>query len=226
MKIFERFRRGLIVSCQAASGSPFFGPSMMARMARCALAGGAKALRVNGSADIAAIKLEVALPVIGINKVHLSTTEIIITPTFAAAREVSEAGAEIIAIDATDRGRPPGEDLATVIRRIHDELRRPVLADVSTTDEGVRAELLGADAVATTLSGYTPYSRAMTEGEPDLQILRELAGKIRIPLICEGRVSTPAQARAALEAGAFAVVVGTALTAPDLMTSRFVKFMA
>ena len=84
----------------------------------------------------------------------------------------------------------------------------------------VRAADAGADIIGTTLAGYTG-DREKTSG-PDLEFLHELAElDLGLPLIAEGRIHTPAQGRAALDAGAFAVVVGTAITHPATITGWF-----
>jgi N-acylglucosamine-6-phosphate 2-epimerase len=213
---------GLIVSCQALPDEPLFGAEHMARMALAAAQGGAVAIRANGPDDIAAIKRLVALPVIGLFKD--GDEGVYITPTLDHARAVAAAGAEIVALDATARPRPKGEQLAALIAAIHDELGALVLADVSTVEEGVAAQSLGADLVATTLSGYTPYSPQL-DG-PDLALVAALAARLHVPLIAEGRIRTPADARAALDAGAFAVVVGGAITRPQWITRQFVAGIA
>jgi len=224
MKKFEEiFARGLIVSCQAREGEPLFSSDIMARMALCAALGGAIGIRANSPRDILAIRQTVSLPLIGIYKIKTDGYEVYITPSFDAAREVAEAGADAIAVDATNRARPKGETLASLIHRIHNELDRPVMADCSTFEEGMKARELGADAVATTLAGYTPYSRH-TE-EPDYEICEKLADNLDVPIIGEGRFFSPEQASLALQLGAYAVVVGTAITRPQDITARFVKSM-
>jgi len=207
---------GLIVSCQALHDEPLHGAQIMAQMALAAQQGGAVGIRANSPADIAAIKALVALPLIGLYKD--GTEGVYITPTFTHARMIAEAGADMIALDATPRPRPDGVALAQLIARIHYELGKPVLADVSTLEEALAAAELGADAVAPTLAGYTPYS---DPARNPLDLLREIVGASSIPVIAEGRIHTPEQARAALDAGAYAVVVGSAITRPQVITARF-----
>jgi len=192
----------------------------MAALARCAEEAGAVGIRANGPADIAAIKAATSLPVIGLLKRQVEGSAVYITPTFADARLVAEAGADLIAVDATPRRRPGGETLADLIARIQDELGRPVMADIATRAEGEAAAELGADLVASTLAGYTPDSRHLPG--PDLELIRELAASMDRPIIAEGRYHTPAQAAQALAAGAHAVVVGTAITAPTWIAAQFV----
>lgn len=147
---------GLVVSCQAAEGNPLRGPQFMAAMARAAAAGGAVGLRAEGPDDVAAVVQATGLPVIGILKTANQGPDCVyITPTYADAALVVAAGASIVATDGTARPRPNGEDLATLIRRIHDELGVPVMADVDSLESGKYAEQAGADILATTLSGYT-----------------------------------------------------------------------
>jgi N-acylglucosamine-6-phosphate 2-epimerase len=217
----ERVRGCLIVSCQALGHEPLHGSHIMARMAVAAKEGGAVAIRANSPEDIHAIKQVVNLPVIGLFKD--GETGVYITPTFRHARAVAEAGADIIALDATDRPRPDGHTLAQLIADIHDQLGKPVLADVSTLEEGIIAEKIGADLVAPTLSGYTDYSPKL-EG-PDFTLIRDLVKVLHVPVIAEGRIRTPEEARAALDMGVLAVVVGSAITRPQWITAQFANYL-
>ena len=210
----------LIVSCQALSHEPLHGSEIMARMAVAALQGGAKGLRANSPEDIRAIKQKVDLPLIGIYKDETPGLEVFITPTVWHCLQVAEAGAEVIAFDATQRPHPK-ETVPEIVRAVHEQTRCLVMADVSTLEEGLAAEAAGVDLISTTLSGYTPYSR-QNEG-PDLELVRELIARVRIPVIAEGRYHYPEQVKAALSAGAAAVVVGGAITRPQEITARFVK---
>jgi N-acylglucosamine-6-phosphate 2-epimerase len=195
----------------------------MVAMAHSALMGGAVGLRINGPVDITAVRKITGVPIIGLYKHDLAGFDVRITPTLDHARKISQAGADIIALDATDRPHPDQRSVAQLIDDIHITTGKPVVADISTMDEALQAAAAGADAISTTLSGYTSYSPQ--EDEPDFDLIEALAGKLKIPLFAEGRIMTPAQARQALDAGAFAVVVGTAITRPWLITSAFVKTM-
>ena len=221
--LLDRLRGGLIVSCQAPSGSPVQGPRFMAAFAQAAEMGGAVGVRVNGPADIRAVRRAVALPIIGIQKLKTERYPVYITPTLASARRLVQAGADIIALDATHRPRAGGLTPEALIQVIQTELGCLVMADIDSLDEGVRAAEAGADLVATTMAGYTP-ARPMTEG-PDLDLLRALAAQVKTPLICEGRIGSPADVAAAFEAGAFAVVVGTAITNPVALTETFARMV-
>jgi putative N-acetylmannosamine-6-phosphate epimerase len=217
--LLNQVRGGLIVSCQARDENPLAAPVFMAAMARAAQLGGALGIRASGAENIRAIRARVELPIIGIDKVWSQDSDVYITPTFCTAQPIAESGADIIAIDGTPRHRPGGETLADLIDGIHNQLGKPVMADVSTWQEGVAAAQLGADVVATTLSGYTSYSR-QAQG-PDLEMLQQLLGRVDVPVIVEGKIWYPEDARRALELGAWAVVVGTAITNPMEITRRF-----
>jgi putative N-acetylmannosamine-6-phosphate epimerase len=213
-------RGGLIVSCQARADNPLHGSAFMTAMARAAVAGGAVAVRANGPSDIAAIKAAIERPVIGLLKRFDTGFPVAITPSFADAAAISAAGADIIAFDATARPRG-GESLAEFVARVR-SLDSPLFADVATLEDGVRAAALGVDCVATTLSGYTDETRDSAENGPDFSLIEALAAAIDLPVIAEGRFTSPEQVGEALRRGAYAVVVGTAITNPREITRRFV----
>ncbi|WP_188991729.1 N-acetylmannosamine-6-phosphate 2-epimerase [Paenibacillus nasutitermitis] len=210
----------IIVSCQALDNEPLYGADHMAAMARAAEAGGAAAIRANTPADIAAIRKAINLPVIGLYKRVYEQSPIYITPTITEVREIAEAGADMVAFDATNRQRPDGLSLSAFIAAIRLEFPGLLLlADVSTFEEGIQAFDLGCEAVSTTLSGYTPYSKQ--QSGPDVELVRSLAGLSGRPVFAEGRIWTPEECMACLNAGAYAVVVGTAITRPQEITRRF-----
>ncbi|WP_377841524.1 N-acetylmannosamine-6-phosphate 2-epimerase [Bosea sp. UC22_33] len=214
--------RSLAVSCQARADNPLHGPAFMAAMAQAAEQGGALALRANGPADIAAIRAVSRLPIIGILKRWDDRFPVYITPDFASAEAIAAAGADIIALDATDRPRD-GEPLDRLIARIRDELGKPVFADCATLEDGVRAAALGASYIATTLSGYTPETEARKALGPDIALIEALAKAVSVPIVAEGRFEQPEQLELAFAAGAHAVVVGTAITNPREVTRRFAR---
>lgn len=220
----HQVRGRLIVSCQALPHEPLYGSAIMARMAVAAAQGGAAAIRANTPQDIAAIHSAVDLPIVGLFKVVMAGYDVYITPRLQDACAVAEAGASVIAIDATQRPRPDYESLADYIAAIHAATHLPVMADVSTFDEGVAAAAAGADIVSTTMSGYTPYSPV--QSGPDLDLVRRLATVLRVPLVAEGRYHAPDQVVQALAAGAISVVVGGAITRPQEITQRFVSAIA
>lgn len=215
-------RRGLIVSCQARPGDPFRDPESMARFARAAVAAGAAAIRADGAPDIVAIRAVVRVPVLGIQKRVHTDGKVLITPSFEDARVLRDAGADLVALDCTARGQAAGalERLA----RIRSELSLPVLADIATVEEAAVAAVAGADAVLSTMRGYTPETQHVRS--LDLPFVAELARTVQLPVIAEGWIETPEQAREALDAGAYAVVVGKAITRPESIARRFVVALA
>lgn len=216
----EKLRGGLIVSCQAPQGSPLDDPHIIAAFALTAEQNGAAGVRINSAAHVAATRARVGVPVIGIEKVVSEESEVYITPTFDTASLLADSGASIVAMDATRRRRPRGERLEDLIGRVRQELQRPVMADVATFDEGLYAADCGAELVATTLCGYTAESRGAQL--PALELLERLAARLEVPVICEGGVGSPQQARRAFDGGAFAVVVGTAITGVGQLVESFV----
>ena len=191
----------------------------MARMALAAQNAGAVAIRSNSPEDIAAICEMVKLPVIGLHKVEIAGYDPYITPTIAIAEAVVAAGASIVAVDATARLHPEGETSA-FLRAVKSTTGALVMADISTYEEGMAAAEAGVDLISTTMSGYTPYSRQSTE--PDFELVRQLSRSLNVPVVAEGRISTPEEASKALDAGAYAVVVGGAITRPQQIATRFV----
>ena len=210
----------LIVSCQAEEWSPLRAPTHMAAMAQTAELGGAAGFRVEGAADVAAVRASTELPIIGIKKGERRKGQVYITAEFSDAEAVVRAGASSVALDATDRPRPGGVSLRELVARIHDELGVPVLGDVDSLESGLFARSAGVDALATTLSGYTG-GQARTD--PDLDLVKELVALDTCPVIAEGRFTTPDHVQLAFDCGAHAVVVGKAITDPFTITRRFVE---
>ncbi len=219
--IFEKWRGGLIVSCQAPANSPLAKPEIIRAFAETAEQNGAVGVRIDSPAHISAVKKTVKIPILGIYKIITDQSDVYITPTFDAAREIAVAGADVIALDATSRRRPNGEKLELIVRQIRAELRKTLTADVATFEEGINAvENLGFDAVFTTLSGYTDETKHIVK--PDFDLIEKLAARVSVPVICEGRLSTAEDVRKAFDCGAFAVVVGSAITGVDNLVKKFV----
>jgi len=215
IQLLESLRGQLLVSCQAYPGEPMAEPSMMAAVAESVVLGGARAIRAQGLADIAAIRKRVNVPVIGLVKVGHS--DVYITPTMNDALAVVRAGADIIAIDGTTRPRPDRRDLAESIRAVH-EAGGLVMADCSSLEDAAHSVTAGADCLASTLSGYTGLTR--TTG-PDLDLISGMAAQFHVPVFAEGRIRTPDDALNCLRRGAHAVVVGSAITHPMRICQRF-----
>ena len=213
-------RGGLIVSCQALEEEALHGPAMMARMALAVVQGGAVAIRANSPDDVAAIRAQVSVPVIGLWKRDLPGFDVRITPRLEDALALVRAGADVIACDATDRPHPEGrsdELIAAIIK----ETSTPILADVATVQEAEAAMSAGASFAATTLSGYVALP---TPEEPDIEIVGNIAAAIGSErTIAEGRYRSASQVAAALHAGALAVCVGGAITRPTEITERMIR---
>lgn len=215
--ILERLRGGLIVSCQAYPGEPLHSAEVMERMARAVLAGGAAGVRAQGLEGVRLIAASTDAPLIGLWKD--GDDPVFITPTLSHAVAVADAGADIVALDGTRRPRPDGRTLAETVTALRERADVLVMADCGSLDDALAAEDAGADVLATTLAGYTG-EREKTAG-PDLELLDQLVARCERPVVVEGRVHTPAQAAEAVGRGAFAVVVGTAITHPTTITSWF-----
>lgn len=209
----------LIVSCQAYPGEPMRDPGTMAKVAAAVQAGGASAVRAQGLEDIRQVRAAVDVPVIGIWKD--GDEGVFITPTLEHCLAVIDAGADILALDGTTRPRPDGRTLAQTVQAVREQFDGPIMADCDSVDSALIAAELGIEVIGTTLAGYTA-ARPTVDG-PDLALLAELADRLPSSsvLVAEGRVHTTAQARAARETGAFAVVVGTAITHPTSITTWF-----
>lgn len=216
LQALQSLKGRLIVSCQAPVGDPMRERDTLVRMARSAQAGGAAAIRANEPEVVAGIRAAVGLPLIGLWKD--GDTGVYITPTVRHALDLVEAGADIVAADATARPRPDGSTFAELVEAVH-AAGALVMADIATLDEGVKAAAEGADLVSTTLSGYAPGSPQ--QAGPDLDLITALAEAVETPVVAEGRIRTPEEAALALDRGAYSVVVGTAITAPTALTRLF-----
>ncbi|WP_089775776.1 N-acetylmannosamine-6-phosphate 2-epimerase [Ruania alba] len=210
-------RGGLIVSCQAYPGEPMRDPRTMTQVALSVVAGGAVAVRVEGPDDVRAVSAQVPVPVVGLWKD--GTDGVFITPTLRHALAVAEAGAHVVALDGTRRPRPDGRTLAETIAGLREATEALVMADCGSVADALAAQEAGADLLSTTLSGYSG-ERPMRDG-PDLELVAAIAGEVSVPVVAEGRIRTPEQAAVALERGAFAVCVGTAITHPASITRWF-----
>ena len=222
MSFLPDVKGGLIVSCQALPDEPLHSSFIMGRMALAAKEGGAVAIRAQSSVDIKEIQKVTGLPVIGLIKKNYDDSEIYITPTMAEVEDLLTTDCEMIALDMTNRPRPAGEKIDKLVERIH-SAGRLVLADISTYEEGTSAADIGADAISTTLSGYTSYSPQL-EG-PDVDLVARLAKDLTVPVFAEGRINTPADIGKVMEAGAYAPIVGSAITRPQLITAKFAKML-
>ena len=223
-ELFEQLKGKIIVSCQAVPGEPLYveEKSIMYLMARAAKQAGTPAIRTSSIRDVIAIKEETGLPVIGLIKIKYEGFESYITPTMKEVDELAAAGSYVIAFDCTAQKRGDGKTIDEFIAEVRKKYPDAILmADISTYEEGINAWKLGVDMVGTTMSGYTAHS-PKTDG-PDYELVKRLSAEVDIPVIGEGRVHSPEQAVEMLNAGAFAVVVGGAITRPLEIAQRFIK---
>ena len=218
--IVVSLKGAVIASCQAGPESPLNQPLIIAALARSAELGGAQAFRVDGPNNVAAVRALSTLPILGINKVDRDGYDVRITSTLADAMEVVAAGANIVALDGTDRLRPYGETLDQIIAALH-AIGVPVMADISTPAEARSAVEAGADIVATTLAGYTPYTSNVDKFGPAFPLLDAIRD-LPVPVIVEGRIWTTEHVVSCFAGGAYAVIIGSAITVPELITRRFV----
>lgn len=223
-EIFESLKKQLIVSCQSEGDDPFNKPEYILLFAQAAIMGGAKGLRTQGKANTEILVKNTQLPVIGLIKSEFPDGLVRITGSFGDVESLLETGCQIIAIDGTFRRR---ENLTgpEFISEVKKRYNCTVMADIATTGEGIACADFGADCVSTTLSGYTPETMYNPKDEPDYKLITRLSRAVQIPVIAEGKFNMPKFARHALEYGAHAVVVGTAITRPRVITSWFLDEM-
>ena len=222
MNRLEKVKGKLIVSCQALEDEPLHSSFIMGKMAYAALIGGASGIRANTVPDIHEIKKNVDLPIIGIIKHQYGDNQVYITPTMKEIDALAIEGVEIIALDGTKRERPDGNTLENLMKEA--KIKYPnqlFMADISSVEEAIEAERVGFDIVGTTLVGYTEY----TKGNDPLTELEKVIKAVTVPVIGEGNIDTPVKAKKALELGAYAVVVGGAITRPQQITKKFVTEM-
>ena len=219
--LFQALKGNLIVSCQASQGEPLDHLDTLQRMAAAVLRGGASGLRAEGTERVTAFRALTTLPILGIVKTFDAGGDVYITPDFRSAQALSDAKADIIALDCTRRRLASREPWPGLIDRIHRELGRPVCADIATFEEGLAAEHAGADAVATTLYGYTEETAGARE--VSWKLVKSLLDRLTVPLILEGHVTEPHEVHRALQMGVHSVVVGSAITRPEWITARFVE---
>ncbi|MBE9189461.1 N-acetylmannosamine-6-phosphate 2-epimerase [Gloeocapsopsis crepidinum LEGE 06123] len=217
--VVAKLKQGLIVSCQAPVDSPLHEPMVIAAIAQAATNQGAVGVRIDTPEHISAVRQRCTVPIIGLWKQQIPGYDVYITPQFHHAVAIAQAGADIIAIDATQRQRPEGETLTSLIEQIHQELGKPVMADVDTMEAAIASVTAGADLVGTTLYGYTSETTHLSP--PGFELLTQMVEKLAVPAICEGGISSPRMARQALDLGAYAVVVGTAITGIDSLVKAY-----
>ena len=221
----EQLKQGVIVLCHAEGDEPFNFPDYIAAFARAAEMGGAAGIRVQGVDNVRSVRKAVNLPIIGIIRGSYPDGWALITPEVSDVVDLAEAGADLVALDATRRVRPNGMDGVSFLNLVRRRTDVPIIADISTLEEGIRASELGADLIATTLSGYTPLTEDLADDYPDFNLIERLTAEIQTPILAEGRIWSPSEAAHAIKCGAYAVVVGSAITRPRVITQRFAEVL-
>lgn len=220
LDLFQPLKGGLVVSCQATSGTAIDTPEFLAAQAQTVLQAGAVGIRAQGIENVRAIAKLVEVPIIGLVKRYVDTSPIFITPLLSDVLELEQAGADIVAVDATERLRPDGITFAKFMEQVRAKTDIAILADVDSLKSALLAQSLGCDAVATTLSGYTETPAPEL---PNLKLVSEIANKVQIPIIAEGGYHRSEQIVQAIKAGAWCVCLGTAITNPYLLTKHFLS---
>lgn len=221
--IITAIKGGLIVSCQALEHEPLHSSFIMSKMALSAKVGGAVGIRANSISDIQAIKKEVDLPIIGIIKKDYENSDVYITPTMKEIDELMAVGVEIIALDATKSLRPNNETLKQLFEKIKVKYPNQLLmADCSTSEEMIEADLLGFDFISSTLVGYTKQSSHLKINENNFEIIRNVLPKIKNNFIVEGNIDTIEKFKQVLKLNIHSVVIGSIITRPQIITKKFV----
>ena len=221
--VFQKIKNGLIVSCQSEGDDPFNSPEGVTAFAKAAFMGGAAAIRSEGIEKIKSIKASVHLPIIGLLKSTFPDGYVKISGSFSEVEKLLETGCDIIAVDGTFREREHFTGPA-FIAEIKSRYSCILMADIATVDEAVACENSGADCISSSLNGYTPYT-VPVDKSPNFEIIKKLVQKMKIPVIAEGRINTPGDAKKMLEQGAWSVVAGSAITRPRVITQWYVNEM-
>lgn len=224
--ILNKLKDTLIVSCQAYEDNPLYGASNMVTMAKCAIKGGAKALRICWPDQVALIKKELDVLVIGINKQFDETKDmyshVFITPTYESACALADAGCDVIAMDGTLRNRSY-EELKDIVNRLHEAYPNiPLMADIATLEEAIVCEKMGFDILSSTLSGYTNETKKF-QNEPDYQLVEDLIKHTNCFVNAEGRIWDVAQLKRIKKLKPDSITVGAAVTNPMKITSHFIE---
>ena len=222
--MIKSLKNKVIVSVQAMPNEPLYKEDCMFAMMQSVVNGGASALRVAGARDVKNAKA-LGVPVIGLTKpdgLPENWKEIVyITPTLKEVNELIDAGADVVAFDGTRRPRPNNCTLQEIVSRVK-SANRYAMADIATYDEAMYCAELGVDIISTTLSGYTQESLSDSD-TPDFELLQKIVENTDVPVILEGRIWEPSQVDKAFGLGAHCVVIGSAITRPQLITKRFIE---
>ena len=217
---FLPLKSGLVVSCQVPDGTPIDTPEFIAAQAATVVEAGAVGIRAQGIANVRAVAQSVNVPIIGLVKRYLDSTPIYITPLIVDVIELEAAGATIVAVDATERLRTDNVTFSKFMTELREHSDIPILADVDSLESAIVAESLGCNAIATTLSGYTDIPAPEL---PNIELVERIANRVKVPIVAEGGYTQQEQVTQALNAGAWSVCIGTAITNPFLLTKHFLR---
>jgi putative N-acetylmannosamine-6-phosphate epimerase len=216
--VLAPLKNGLVVSCQVPDDTAINTPEFIAAQALTVLQAGAVGIRAQGVINVRAISLATNVPIIGLVKRYENSSPVYITPSVSDVIELEKAGAQIVAVDATERMRPGDQSFADFVTQVRLETGVVLLADVDSLESALIAESLGCEAIATTLSGYTEIPAPPL---PNIKLIEQIANRVSIPIIAEGGFSQPQSVKDAFSAGAWSVCIGTAITNPYLLTKHF-----
>lgn len=219
-KYLTQIKNGLIVSCQAEENSPFNSPEGVAMFAISAEQNGASAIRSEGIEKTKKIISAVNLPVVGLIKSKFDDGTVCITRSEKDIEDLLKINCMIIAVDGTARKKNnlSGPEFIHTIKKKYPAI---VWADLSHESEAAPCIEAGADIVSSTLNGYTPQTLNDKKYSPNFSIVDKMLKTSSVPVIAEGRINTPEDAAKMIQLGAWAVVVGTAITRPGIITSWF-----
>lgn len=229
IEILNKIKNNIIISVQAQANEPLYDKNCMLAMMKSVVNGGAASLRVANVRDVKNAKENFNVPIIGITKPHIIPQNykelVYITPTVKDCVDLIDAGADIIAFDATIRKNITSENnssLNEIISTIKNA-NKLTMADISTYEEAKIAYEKGVDIISTTLSGYTVESEnSSPKDKPDFELLQKITSNFDVPVILEGKIWEPNDVKKAFELQAFSVVIGSSVTRPQLIVKRFI----
>lgn len=228
MDILNKLKNEVIVSLQAMPNEPLYDENCIIALAKSLIdLGGVRALRLAGERDIRNIKkLYPDIIVIGItkpDKIPSNFEELVyITPNIKDCASIIEAGADIVAFDGTMRKRPNGEKLEDLIKFIKSK-NKLAMADVAMFEEAQNASTLGCDIISTTLSGYTLETKN-NPNIPDFELVKKIKTLNKFAIL-EGKIWEKNDVKTAFEYGADSVVIGSAITRPQLIYKHFKEIL-
>ncbi len=215
-----------VVSVQAEDHEPLAPTPIMLALCESVLAGGAEGLRLANVDLIRQVKQKYpTLPIIGLHKPYPLPTHpkelVYITRHLNDAVALAEAGADIVALDATPR--PREQSLTEIITAVKDAFPHvKIMGDVDSMASAHFAADAGVDILSSTLNGYTLETQDAPTDSPNFAFLEALVKAFaHLPVYLEGRVWDVADVHRGLGLGAYGVVIGSAITRPHQITARF-----